>query len=101
MSHIAFGFVSGLDENKVSFGVPFSSSRLVAIGSIRDAVSDHGAEQVLVETFAERCIVPALHGNDRLKSFQCLDRSLEADGPRFDTMLGCGLSNICPHEVVG
>jgi len=99
IGHIAFGFVSRLDESEVFLSVPFSSSGLEAIRSISDTVSYDSVEQVLVEMFAERSVVPALHGNHRLKRFQCLDRSLKADRPRLDTMLGCCLSDNCPDEV--
>jgi hypothetical protein len=56
---------------------------------------------VLVELFSERSIVAALHGNHRLKSLQRLDRALETDRPRFETMLARGLSDNRANEVVG
>ena len=99
--HIAFGFVSRLDESEVFLGVPFSSSRLEAIRPISDTMSNDGVEQMLVEMFTERSVVAALHGNHRLKSLQRLDRALETDRPRFETMLARGLSDNRPNEVVG
>ena len=42
--HFAFGFVSRLDEDSISLGMPFSSSRFVTIGSIGDAMDDDGIE---------------------------------------------------------
>jgi hypothetical protein len=38
IGHIAFGFVSRLDESEVFLGVPFSPSRLIAKGSVSDTV---------------------------------------------------------------
>jgi hypothetical protein len=101
IGHIAFSFVSRLDESEVFLSVPFSSSRLEAIRSISDTMSNDGVEQVLVEMFAERSIVAALHGNHRLKCFQRLDRAFETDRPRFETMLGRGLSDDGADEIVG
>jgi hypothetical protein len=101
IGHIAFGFVSRLDESEVFLSVPFSSSGLEAIRSISDTVSNDGVEQVLVEMFSECSVVASLHGNHRLKRFQRLNRSLEANRPWFETMLGRGLSDNGPDEVVG
>jgi hypothetical protein len=39
VGHIAFGFVWRIGDDVLSLGVPFSSTRLVAIRTMRDAVN--------------------------------------------------------------
>jgi len=80
--------------------VPFSPPRFIAIGSISDAMSGNGVEQLLIESRANHSIVAALHGDQRLKGFQRLDRALKADRARFKLMLGCGLRDNGPNQVV-
>jgi hypothetical protein len=63
VGHIAFGFVSRLDEDSVSLGVPFSSSRFISTGSIGDPLDDDGVERMFVETLSERRVVLSLHGD--------------------------------------
>lgn len=101
VGHLAFGFVSRLDEDSISLGMPFSSSRFVTIGSIGDAMDDDGIEQLFEETLPERGVALSLHGDHRLEGFQCLDRALEADRARLNAVLRCRLGNDCADEVIG
>jgi len=70
-------------------------------GRPANTVSNDGVEQVLVEMIAEHSVMPALHGYHRLKRFQRLNRSLEADRPWFEAMLARGLSDDGADQVVG
>ena len=83
------------------FGSAFSQPRFIPVGSIGDAVVGDRIEQVLVEDLAEGRVVFALESNHRLKGFERLDRSLEADRSRFDAVFGCGLSHDRADEIVG
>ena len=101
IGHLAFGFVSRLDEDSISLGMPFSSSRFVTIRSVSNSVDDDGIKQLFVEALPERGVALSLHGDHRLKGFQCLDRAFEADRARLNAVLRCRLGNDCADEVIG
>ena len=59
-----------------------------------------GVEQLLVESPAECRVTITLERNQWLERFECLDRSLEADRPWFDTVFAGRLGEDGANEIV-
>jgi hypothetical protein len=63
-------------------------------------MSGDGVEHLLVEILPSRSITLTLYGDQRLKRFQCLNCSLEADRTGFDVLLVGGLRDDGTDEIV-
>ncbi len=97
---MAFGHLPWLHETIIRFGTALSPPRLKAIGPIGDSVTSNGVQQVLVEGDAEGGIAMALASIHRLKGFQRLQRTFEADGARFNLVPCGGLRHEGANQVV-
>ena len=98
--HFTFEFVSGFHHSIVLLLSAFPLPWLKAIGPIGDSMRRDSVEQLIIETLAARPAAIALHGNQRLKGFQRLNGAFEADGARFEAMLGGGLRDDGADEIV-
>jgi len=63
-------------------------------------MGSHSVEQLVIEMESVRRVTITLRGDQRLKRFQCLDRSLEADRSRLDVVLGRRLSHNRADQVI-
>ena len=97
---IEFGFISWFAEKLVPLVAAFSLARFASIRSIGNSVTGDAPKHVVVELGAKRPIVLSSKGDHRLKSFQCLECSFEADGARVDAYSGCGLGHDRADQIV-
>jgi hypothetical protein len=78
----------------------FSLPWLKAIWPVGGSVSSDSVEQLLVEISSALPGTVTLRGDQWLKRFQCLNRSLEADSTGFDMVLAGGLRDDGADEIV-
>ena len=100
VQHFTFEFVPGFHHPIVFLLPAFSLSWLKAIRPIGDSVSSDSVEQLLVEISSVRHVTVTVRGDQRLERFQRLNRSLEADGTRFDMVLVGSLRDDGANEIV-
>src|SRR5260370_1415400 len=93
VQEITFGFASWFSEKAIMFRSAFSEARFKPVRSIGNSMSDDGIQQLLVDLHAECWGLFAVHRNHWLEGFKRLDRSLEADRSRFDSVFGSSLSH--------
>jgi hypothetical protein len=81
------------------YGPPLFETRLKPIWAICYPMCCDGIKELLVESFQQCRVAFTLHGNYRLKSFECLDGALEANGAWFDSVPSSGLSHDRLNKV--
>jgi len=98
--HIEFDLLSRLCQAVVVFRSSFRHAWLEAVGAIGDAVLGDGPQHLLIQGFQVLDSAVCLLADHRLKGRQHLDRRLETDGSRLDSVLAGRLSHDRTDQVV-